>query len=84
MNFQETLSIWMKIGDTKGEQGRFPRFFKVPGNPYTLGHGSFNQGKILEEEQKKSRKKSSNQRVLGKMVLQNDEPRAGRGGRASG
>jgi hypothetical protein len=24
MNFQETLSIQMKIGDTKGEQGRFP------------------------------------------------------------
>ncbi|HXZ36204.1 MAG TPA: hypothetical protein VEL68_09310 [Thermodesulfobacteriota bacterium] len=47
----------MKIGDTKGEQGRFPRFFKVPGNPYTLGHGSFNQGKILEEKQKKEQKK---------------------------
>ncbi len=23
INFQETLCIWMKIGDTKGEEGRF-------------------------------------------------------------
>jgi hypothetical protein len=30
MNFQETLSIWMKIGNTKGEQGRF--FFNSLGS----------------------------------------------------
>jgi len=23
INFQETLSMWMKIGDAKGEEGRF-------------------------------------------------------------